>query len=239
MGLPVYLAMTEAEIRTEVLPSCPIAYMACHFSPYLDALSGIPESLPPGAALMLNDRIPIRGHSSSRICDQLAASVQALGCNVLLLDFQTPDVEALSRLCQLLLQELPCQVVVSHHYARQLSCPVLLPPVPPHITPEAHIAPWEGRRLWVETVCESSLIHVDASGSRVSSLPFFLPQEGNHYHDKLCCSYDTELTDDAAKFRLTRGSRELSALLSRLEGMGVSAVIGLYQQLFPLKETAS
>ena len=45
MGLPLYLAMTAAELSAaEALPR-KMAYMACHFSLYGTGLSNIPEQL--------------------------------------------------------------------------------------------------------------------------------------------------------------------------------------------------
>ena len=71
MVLPLYLAMTAAEIRanTDFPPN--IGYMACHFSPYGTGLSNCPAHLPEGSMLILNDRTPVYGHCPERIAQQL------------------------------------------------------------------------------------------------------------------------------------------------------------------------
>ena len=88
MALPLYLAMTAAEIRENPFLPGNTAYMACHFSPYGTGLSNLPRDLPPESLLILNDRTPIRGHDPQQIRDQLAQAMAQFQCLGLLLDFQ-------------------------------------------------------------------------------------------------------------------------------------------------------
>ena len=80
MGLPLYLAMTGGEISGAREVPHP-AWMACHFSPYGQALTNIPRELPEGAMLILNDRVPCQGHSPALAAQQLAEAVIRLGCD--------------------------------------------------------------------------------------------------------------------------------------------------------------
>ena len=54
MALPLYLAQTALEMGGNSLPGR-LAYMACHFSPGGQGLSNVPELLPSGAILILDD----------------------------------------------------------------------------------------------------------------------------------------------------------------------------------------
>ena len=80
MVLPLYLAMTAAEISAAPSPTFPCAYMACHFSPYGAGLAGIPDVLPEKAMLILNDRMACAGHSPDLVACQLADAVSRLSC---------------------------------------------------------------------------------------------------------------------------------------------------------------
>ena len=82
MTLPMHLAMTAAELACcDSLPSHP-AWMACHFSPYGTGLSNLPEHLPEGALLILNDRTPVFGHDPQVICAQLHQIYEASALSV-------------------------------------------------------------------------------------------------------------------------------------------------------------
>jgi hypothetical protein len=87
MVLPRYLAQTREEFA--VCPSLPEhpAWMACHFSPYGTGLSNLPEALPKGSLLILNDRTPVFGHDPLQVAAQLEESVVRLECSGILLDF--------------------------------------------------------------------------------------------------------------------------------------------------------
>ena len=153
MVLPLYLAMTAAEIRanTDFPPN--IGYMACHFSPYGTGLSNCPTHLPEGSMLILNDRTPIHGHDHGLIADQLTELVEKLKCDSVLLDFQRVDVPELSLLVEKLSAALPCPVGVSDLYAENLDCSVFLPPVMPDTLLSEHLVPWQGRDIWLDMRC--------------------------------------------------------------------------------------
>lgn len=236
MALPLYLAMTAAEIsRTEVLPE-KCAYMAFHFSPYSTGLSSFPDTLPPGSMLILNDRTPVYGHDPQLIAQQLQQAADVLSADGLLLDFQRPDHPETAAVAAAILKTLSCPVAVSEHYANDLDCPVFLSPPPLDCPPEIHFAPWKGRELWLEAALDSACITLTEKGSTYT--PLFPPEtpEPFHYEPRLFCRYHIELTDSTARFTLYRTKAELASLLEEAPRLGVTRAIGLYQELHRLSE---
>ena len=231
MAIRPFLAMTALEIREKpAFPENP-AWMACHFSPYTRGLSNLPHGFPPRSMVIVNDFTPIRGHDPVLIASQLAA----LSCGVVLLDFQRPDCEETALLAKHLAQTLPCPVVVSQPYARDLSCPVLLPPVPPSMPLKAHLAPWQGREIWLELTLEGELLTVTKEGTKVSPLPH--GADGGFSEDRLHCHYRIGLTEEQAAFSLWRTPQDLNELLQEADSLGVSGAVGFYRELhriFPL-----
>lgn len=231
MAIPLFLAMTGWEIsKNEELPHS-IAWMACHFSPYGTGLTNLPRSLPPGAMVIVNDRTPVCGHDPERIAAQLAELVEAHQCGSILLDFQRPDEPQTTAIAEAILRRLNCPVGVSLPYAEGLSCPVFLPPVPPHIPLGEYIAPWHGREIWLECALDGSLITVTGDGSTIMSLPYSDDSEYPHKDTELCCHYKIELSEKQSQFFLRRTSEDLRSLLTMAEGENITHAIGLYQEL--------
>ena len=229
MAIKGYLAMTAAEIAASPLPRG-LAYMACHFSPYGIGLVNLPRELPEGAMLILNDRIPPRGHDPQRITAQLREIVEHLGCECVLLDFQQPGSEELAALSGILTDSLPCPTAVSEAYATSLSCPVFLPPVPPDVPLQAHVAPWAGREVWLEVSLEGLQIRLTEHGTAPTPLPCpcgELPHADDHLH----CHYGIATEPDAAVFTLLRTPEDTIALLTEAEEMGIARWVGLWQEL--------
>ena len=237
MALPLYLAMTAAEMtKTSVLPP-QLAYMACHFSPYGKALSNCPRQLPGDSLLIVNDVTPIHGHDPERIAHQLEALLHQTRAGAVLLDLQRPGYEDAEVLAGHLAEALPCPVAVSSLYAASLSCPVFLPPVPPDVSLEHYLSPWQSREIWLDAALDAVEITLTASGSETHPLPG--PQEvENALHDAhLHCHYRTTLGEDQARFTLFRTSGDLQALLLEAEALGVRRAVGLWQELGGLTVT--
>ena len=153
MALPLYLAQTAQEMAGNPLAQG-TAYLACHFSPGGQGLSNLPEWLPEGSMLILDDSNPMDGHDGSLILKQLTEIITRNNCESLLLDFQRQDVPGQWDLAKLLTGFLPCPVGVSELYAQGLSCPVFLPPVPPDRPFVDYLAPWQGREIWLEAALD-------------------------------------------------------------------------------------
>ena len=230
MGNAPFLAMTAAEIRANPDFSSPLGWMACHFSPYGTGLSNLPDALPEGSLLILNDRTPWLGHDPEHIAAQLEACLAALSCRGLLLDFQRPGVPEVAKLSDLLFRRLGFPVGVSEPYAAELDCPVFLPPVPPHRTVEDYLAPWQGREIWLELALDAEEILVTPEGTSILPLPFSESEEG-HREENLHCRYTLQLSEDSARFTLRRTREDLDALLEEAEKYGVTTSVGLWQEL--------
>lgn len=231
MAIPLFLAMTGWEISKITEFPQKIAWMACHFSPYGTGLTNLPQALPPGAMVIVNDRTPVCGHDPERIASQLAELVEAFQLGSILLDFQRrgePETEAIVKT---IVQTLTCPVGVSQCYAEELSCPVVLPPVPPHMPLCDYIAPWQGREIWMECALDGILITVTGNGSTVTPLPYPEDLEYPHIDTELCCHYQIILAENQAKFHLARKADDLTRLLDAAEGTAITQAVGLYQEL--------
>ena len=88
MEIPLFLAMTAAELRGAAsMPSHP-AWMACHFSCYGTGISNVPKRLPAGSMLMLNDRTPMCGHDPELVARMLCDAAEEFQCDSILLDLE-------------------------------------------------------------------------------------------------------------------------------------------------------
>ncbi len=227
MPSALYLAMTAAEIGTNSPLPARLAWMACHFSPYGTGLSNLPQVLPEGSMLIVNDLTPVGNHSPEAIVCQLQDVIQGFGCSRILLDFQRPGDARTREIAEVIVRELPCPVAVSECYAEGLPCPVFLPPVPLWKTAGEYIKPWSGREIWLEAALDAAQITVTEKGSTFLPCPaqeIPLP----HLDTDLCCHYGIELTDSAAVFTLQRTEEDLQRLLEKEQ---IACFVGLYQEL--------
>lgn len=231
MGLPLNLAMTPAEISAcQRLPEH-LAWMACHFSPYGQGLANIPDSLPAGSMLILNDRLSCGGHCPGLVSEQLSEAVARLRCETVLLDFQRPPDGESQAMAEAILSALPCPAAVTEAYAGSLSCPVFLAPAPLHIPLRTYLAPWAGREIWLEAaLCQEAIVIVREG---VSYVPQFPPEglSGGFDETTLRCQYQIQTGSDAIRFTLFDTRDSLAAKLSLAETLGVSRCVGLWQEL--------
>lgn len=230
MEIPVYLAMTATEFRTcSTLPPH-VGWLSCLFSPYGRGLSNIPKQLPPNSLLILSDRTPPLGHDPGLICETLSEIISNLSCSGLLLDFEQPNNNELSEIANALIS-LQCPVAVSASYARELDCPVFLPPPPPSSPLEHHIAPWAGREIWLEISNQAQAITVTETGS--SSQSCIPPSASPHIDQNLCCHYSIDLQPEAATFTLHRTLQDWEKLLAAAPTLGITHAVGLSQEFSP------
>lgn len=237
MGFRHYLAMTAAELRLFPQPSEGIAWMGCHFSPYATHISNLPPCLPPGSVVILDDITPIHGHDPQRIGEQFAQCLGEMDCAGVLLDFQRPGYPEAARLADYLSRHLACPVGVSALYGEGLTCPVFLPPPPHHIPLAEHLAPWQGREIWLEGALDAETLTLTPAGCTASPLPGFSAPGSGFLEESLHCHYRIETPPEKAVFTLWRTREDLTALLAEAEALGVTCSLGLYQELghdFPL-----
>ena len=229
MTLPIYLAMTDAEMhRCSPLPDH-TAFMACHFSPYGTGICNLPTALPAESMLILNDRIPICNHDPEEILAQLNRLLEEITFCGLLLDFQRESYTQCHAITKLLAEKLPLPVGVSQPYARDLDCPVFVDPPAFHVPLSEHLKPWEGRQIWLDAALSAVCYRVDKSGC--TQTPCNRPSEPLPQHDaQLHCHYRIQQESDHVAFTLTRAKEDLQDLLSEGQTIGVTAAIGLYQE---------
>ncbi len=223
----VFLAMTAQEMMTASPKSC--AYMACRFSPYGAGLSGMPETLPEGSILLLDDSMPVQNHDPVLVAGQMQELVERFSVRAVVLDFQGETTESAHHMADALLQALPCPVAATKDYAVKLRCPVFLPPVPVTVRLQGYLAPWLSQGVYLEIAPESMQITVTAAGSRCAPAPLScdLPLEDTN----LRCHYKTQVFPDKAVFTLQRTKEDLAQLSQDAYKFGVQAIIGLYQEL--------
>lgn len=231
MALPLYLALTAAEFQFCSLLPERAAWMACHYSPYGLGLSNLPRELPEGAMLILNDRTPALGHDPEQILRQLEEANHSLHYKYILLDFQRPDSAENAAIASALVAAALCPVGISELYAQALDCPVFLPPIPPHVPIKEHLAPWQGREIWLEAALNGEVITVTEKGSSVVPLsPGEIPEPALE-DPALHCHYHIRTYDDHIDFALWRSRENLQVLLREAESQGVTLAVGLWQEL--------
>lgn len=224
MVLPRYLAMTRAEFTAcSSLPE-PMAWMACHFSPYGTGLTNLPPALPKGSMVILNDRIPMAGHDPDAVLRQL----RDLDMDYLLLDLQRPPEPGSLDLARWLVSSLSCPVGVTAAFAEKLDCPLFLPLPSPDTPLAEYLAPWQGREVWLELSLEGMSCTVTEQGAKSGPLPI-IPEAG-HRDDTLLCHYRMTLSDDRAEFALWRTREDLDGLMEQAKAHGVTKTVSLWQE---------
>lgn len=228
MSLRLYLAMTETEIRrASVLPRH-LAYMACHFSPYGTGLVNIPQRLPPGSILIVNDRVPVMMHDPAQIAKQLFDAVHRLQAFGVLMDLQIPNNSRTAQIVKSVCNALPCPVGVSESYAADLPCSVF--GAPPIYSPlETYIQNTKSRPLWLEAFQETAFLAITDSGCKTVQEETFT---GTSFRDDvLHCNYQYKIQKDRVLFHFSRQTENIPGYLHDANRLGVEVAVGLYQQL--------
>lgn len=226
MKIPHYLALTAQQFQKRSLPPGPYAWMSCHFSLWDGGIANLPTSLPPGSLLILDDQTPPSGQNIERIVETVTACIRQRECCGLLLDFQRPGDSQTAVIAKALTEALPCPVCVSDVYAVGLNCPVFLPPPPLTRNLREHLAPWEGREIWLETAEENLCYSIAKDGCRITD------HDGSgafpHRDTALHTSYRMAWEDEKAVFYLRRSREDQSLLLEEAAKLGVTAAVGVY-----------
>ena len=230
MKIPIFLAMTAAEFSfCRCLPSH-IAWLACHFSPSGLGLSNIPSVLPPDSILILDDSIPFQQHDPEQILRQLKNALTRLSVQGLLLDFQRPMDPLVRELALLLQKELPCPVGAPPNYSDGHS-PLFLPPIPLYKSPRDYLSSYKSREIWLETAWDSVQMYITPEGCRIESGLYTDSQDFPHQNRTLFCHYNILRNTDGFVFRLQRSREDLEQLSEEVLPMGVTNLVGLWQEL--------
>ena len=222
----VFLAVTAGELES-VRPKR-TAYMACHFSAGSSGLSNMPQSLPEGSILLLDDSMPVQGHDPQAVVQQLNELAGRFSLRAVLLDFQRPPMVESQKMVSVILESCGCKVAVTPAYAR-VGFGVFLPPPPPNKTLVEHLKPWKNYGVFLELASEGLEITVTKDGSRFSYVSPTAPLP--LADDRLHCHYGITVFPGKAVFTLSRNREDLAALAREAEESGVLGVIGLYQEL--------
>lgn len=231
MALPLYLATTPVEMPICSQTHDRIAWMACHFSPWSQGLTNLPTELPPGAMLILNDRLPCQGHSPDLVAQQLRDTATALSCESVLLDFQRPPEPHTQAIVSAIFNALSYPPGVTEGYARHYSCPVFLSPAPLHIPLAEWLHPWQDREIWLEAALCQELVTVTSNGPTFTHQ--FPPEQldGGFFDEDLCCRYKMQIHQDKIDFTLFDTRESLEKKLQKAHSLGITRAVGLYQEL--------
>ena len=182
MPIPLYLAMTGGEFFCADQRPEKIAWMACHFSCYGTGLSNLPQELPEGSLIIVNDRMPPDRHDPQRILEQL----QQLGADLkpagFLLDFQRPGISFNQELSCILTEALSFPVGISDIYAKELNCPVFLSQPPLHIPLQDAIENWGKREIWLEAALQTQRYTLTFDGCVISDVSYRPFRKGCRVH---------------------------------------------------------
>ncbi len=232
MVFPRYLAKTPSEFADS--PSGPFqpAWMSCHFSPAGTGLSNLPDRLPQGTMLILDDLIPINQHDPGQIAKELKDIIERFACDSLLLDFQRADSAAVQALVRHLLTSIPCPIGVTPNIASDSTCAVFLPPLPPHLLPDNFFSPWNGREIWLDVSPAGESVTVTGNGIICT------PRENVQTPfaaENLYCHYRTEILSETVRFTFQRTQADLEHLLQAVPAWGVTRTVGLWQEFSSLQ----
>ena len=226
MGLPQYLAMTDGEIAACARLPPRLARMGCHFSD--DGLVELPQTLPSGALLVLDDRVPMAAQDPGRILAQLAEALEKFSCTGLLLDFQQAENAPQRELVRLLTRELTIPLAAPPAYAVE-GCRLFLSPVAADQAIEEALSPWAGKKIWLDTAPAAVRLELTKQGCTRTPLPR-MAASGKFEDSKLCCRYSIETVPNGFQFTLYRDQSCIRALLEQAAALGAELAIGLWQE---------
>lgn len=227
MGIPQYLAMTDGEIAACARLPPRLARMGCHFSD--DGLVELPQVLPGGALLVVDDRVPMAAQNPEHILDQLAEALEKLSCTGLLLDFQQKENAPQRELVRLLARELTVPLAAPPAYAAE-GCRLFLPPVAADQTVEEALSPWAGKKIWLDTAPAAVRLELTKQGCTRTPLPR-MAASGIFKDPGLCCRYSIEPTlNGGFQFTLYRDRCCIEAILEQAAAFGAELAVGLSQE---------
>ena len=230
MKIPMFLAMSAAEFSfCRQLPAH-MAWLACHFSHSGSGISNTPTALPANSLLILDDSAPFQMHHPQQILEQLTFVSSKLQVRGVVLDFQRPVTAEVQELALLLQKKLPCPVAAPPPYSDGKS-PIFLPPVPLQQIPQIYLTPYRSREIWLEVALDRVQLHISKDGCRKELDTFGTFEELSHQSQQLYCHYQATCYPNEVIFRLQRTRKDLEELSEEVSCLGVSQMIGLWQEL--------
>lgn len=225
----VFLAATSSEIKNGMPKRA--AYMACRFSPSGTGLTNLPTELPENSLLMLDDSMQIAGHEPEAVTRQLCKLVEEFSPLGVLLDFQRPVTPESAEMGLAISRTLPCPVAATEDFARIIGCPVFLSACPVNKPLEKFLQPWRKQEIYLEIAPSRTQISVTEKGAEKTFLPAGETESLLFQDCQLYCHYKTEVLKNRAIFTLQRNRTDLEKLIAKAKDLGVTATVGLYQEL--------
>ena len=229
MAIACYMAMTAAEFSTCTNLPAHIGWLACHFSPSGPGLSNIPKALPPDSLLIIDDSSPFECHQSDFILEQVQELIATMKISAVILDFQRSGNPAVKELVSFLQTNLSCPVAAPPQYTSE-NFPVFLSPCPLNLPLEKHLAPFKERTIWLDATPCPLEITITEQGSAYHTLPNNAPDYMHHWDSALRCNYNIMVDANRIVFILGRNDYAFQKWLDKAEELGVSGVVGLYQE---------
>ena len=213
-----YVAVTPKEIQNASGQA--LAWMSCRFDPKGKGLTNLPEQLPKGSLILVDDLHPICGHEPNLVTRQLKQLCQRLQPCGIVLDLQRPKSTAACNMVRAIAQIK--NVAVSEEYARELDCPVFLT-APMGKKLPGLLTPWKGQEIWLDVPMGQGIMHQGR----------FTAQQGTalctwQWDRFLCCGY-AKAGENA--YTLCRNKAMLPRLLEEAARLGVTKVLVLYSEL--------
>lgn len=230
MTNPLYLAMTAQEISDSAALPAHMGWMACHFAPGGTGLTDLPQVPVPGSILIVNDRFPVENHGEDVVFDTLSEYLRGVPCRGILLDFQRPENVATAAIVRAM-QSLPCPVCVTEPYAKMTKGPVFVSAPAPHRPPEAYLAPWAGREIWLEISAEAECCVLTESGCEIKPAASADWEAPVHADPHLCCHYRIRTGENRAEFYIYRTKEDILSLMELCSRHGAALSMGLWQEL--------
>ncbi len=194
MGTEIYVVMTGKEIRDcGKLPE-KIAYLGCHFGG--NGLVGLPDGLPEGSMLLIDDRVVPQESDIESALAQLKPLLPKF--SGIYLDFQREETP--KEAANLLVEKLPFPVGVPKRFG--IGIPVL-PPRQLNLLPGDYYHPG----CWTEAAMTAWELTVTKDGCSKKEVPRKKDFSG-HYSEILYCSYSVEMDEEKAVF-VMQNNREL------------------------------
>lgn len=224
MAIACYLAMTAAEFSACASLPPHIGWLSCHFSSSGPGLSNMPKALPQDSVLILDDSTPFHDHNADVILGQLQEAADTMQLRAILLDFQREKKPSVQDLVAVLQKELSCPVAAPPEYALN-DYPVFVAPCPLNRPLKKHLAPCQGRSVWLDISPLPARITLTPRGSHYEALKEI--RNAPHWEPNLHCHYNIDIEDERIVFTL---ARDFESWLTEAEKLDVSAAIGLYQE---------
>lgn len=228
MEIPWFPAITQEEIQKLATLPAQFAWMACHFNPEGNGIMDLPETLPPGCILILNDQIPYHGQSGEVIGQQLTECAQRWSLHGVLLDFERPVSEELRETVRMLVSTLPCPVACGKNLEIEgLVSVIQMPPLSEK--PKEYFESKKG--VWLELRKQAEGYRIERDGSKSYSTEEPQGEKLKRLQDTaLCVHYHFTVNTENADFVLWRDHKDREKIIEQAKEAGIDTVIGLYQE---------